>query len=896
MPTDAEVVRKALQEVRKLLPLQNPLHVFIHNNILMEWEDQPFWPAVERAAILYRAKPYREFSFYTQAYQSGRIQKSAFFKACESFLQKKDLWITPTYLSRETEVLSTILLQRGEHIFPRLTHSPEMPSSLFAFLVEKNPLISLWHQGSSPRGGSENPHPILAEPVPGTDCYTGLFEISRLLESFMDQGVSPWSNPFVTKGFIPYVTAYFSSKAWVAFPWQARFTLELRGVAHMDSDTALCHALSCLHCPREHWETLLVETAFLLKGWGGLVHRLEVDPSLAPVHGVPMGLADLLIVNLLFLHSCHVKLHLPPQISEIKKTAHAPIFSFLLHEMIHTYSELEIREWGWKLRFDLLLTAIASLDRNRLHQIWHEAYEIQLYEKTIALLALPRLSVSARKKSNSIQMLFCIDDREESLRRHIEYLRPDIDTHGVLAFFGVAPSMAHHIDQNRSRKEYATFSFFHMSKSILWGFISSLALGFLSFFPLVLRIMSPGLSGRFTAAWQHIWAPKSLTTLDLTRREDPIFGAIGYSLEEQADLVFHFLRLSSLQNQLDGIVLLLAHGSTSANNPFCQSYGCGACGGQSGGVNAQVFAQIANQAPIRTLLQQRGLSFSHDVWFVAAQHDTTSDEILLYDLKLVPTKFHSIVSGLHQDLQRAAKINAYERIRRFPNAPFFYKKRVAAAHVQARAQNLAEPRPEYGHTGVAMAIFGRRTCTQHLFLDRRAFLVSYDPFLDADGSILFDILVAALPVCANINLDYFFSSIDNQGFGAGSKLPLNISALLGVVTGGGGDIRIGLAAQMVEKHEPVRCLVVVEAELDHLQNAISGSNKLAHLVHNHWIRMVCLHPTTQHMMAYTSTGWTSIDMLPDFLEEKEKISIYSSKFENLPSQKRLHILTSESQE
>ena len=79
---------------------------------------------------------------------------------------------------------------------------------------------------------------------------------------------------------------------------------------------------------------------------------------------------------------------------------------------------------------------------------------------------------------------------------------------------------------------------------------------------------------------------------------------------------------------------------------------------------------------------------------------------------------------------------------------------------EGRAADLAQPRPEYGHATNAFCIVGRRTRTRGLFLDRRAFLVSYDPTQDDDGAILARIMAAVVPVVAGISLEYYFSYVD----------------------------------------------------------------------------------------------------------------------------------------
>ena len=161
-------------------------------------------------------------------------------------------------------------------------------------------------------------------------------------------------------------------------------------------------------------------------------------------------------------------------------------------------------------------------------------------------------------------------------------------------------------------------------------------------------------------------------------------------------------------------------------------------------------------------------------------------------------------------IETARRREAHERCRRFDAVPRWYPPLAALAHVQGRAADLAQPRPEYGHATNAFCIIGRRTRTRGLFLDRRAFLVSYDPTRDDDGAILARIMAAVVPVVAGISLEYYFSYVDPTGYGCGTKLPHNVTSLLGVMDGAQSDLRTGLPWQMVEIHEPTRLAIVVE--------------------------------------------------------------------------------------
>src|SRR5216117_773859 len=179
------------------------------------------------------------------------------------------------------------------------------------------------------------------------------------------------------------------------------------------------------------------------------------------------------------------------------------------------------------------------------------------------------------------------------------------------------------------------------------------------------------------------------------------------------------------------------------------------------------------------------------------------------------------------------------RCRRFDSAPGWYPPLAALAHVEGRAADLAQPRPEYGHATNAFCIIGRRARTRGLFLDRRAFLVSYDPTRDPDGGILARIMAAVVPVVAGISLEYYFSYVDPAGYGCGTKLPHNVTSLLGVMDGAQSDLRTGLPWQMVEIHEPARLSIIVEGTPDLVRGAIEENPAIERLVRNRWIWIAC---------------------------------------------------------
>ena len=325
---------------------------------------------------------------------------------------------------------------------------------------------------------------------------------------------------------------------------------------------------------------------------------------------------------------------------------------------------------------------------------------------------------------------------------------------------------------------------------------------------------------------------------------------LGFSLDEMVGIVKGTLEFMSLLKDFAPLVICLGHGSRSMNNPHEAAHDCGACGGGRGGPNARLFAHMANDPRVRARLAEQGIVIPDSTWFVGGYHNTADDAVDLYESWRVPEAWRALLVEARGALDEARRLDALERCRKFEAVPLGVTPAEALLHVENRIEDLAQPRPEYGHCTNAICLVGRREWSKGLFLDRRAFLCSYDPDVDPDGAILSRLLAMAVPVGAGINLEYWFSVVDNTGYGCGTKLPHNITGLIGVMDGHQSDLRTGLPWQMVELHEPVRLLCVVEATPARLLAVAAEHPAVGRLVVNGWVQLASLDPETGELLFF----------------------------------------------
>jgi uncharacterized protein YbcC (UPF0753/DUF2309 family) len=727
----------------------------------------------------------------------------------------------------------------------------------------------------------------------------------RYCAAFLDQGVSPWPLPQKEQGFYRCFLRLYGHRAGPPDGWLQRLHDEAQRLLRTTPDplSSVHDSLRQLGVAESQWEQYLAETLLSLRGWAGMIRQVETRGERV-AYPIPEGSLDeylavrLLLDRLAIEYAARQELGYRGPLSELPQVlqsrlsegASVPLveraFPIFQLAQIHGWSPEELHRLTIGQWTELVneLTAFSEIERRR---VFHLAYERRFYTHALDALALhlPQQLNSAQRPR--VQVITCLDEREESFRRHLEELAPECETFGAAGFFGVAMYFhgvadAHytplcpivmtpehwveeracddqherHLWQARTRRAWGTAShqFRRGTHSATVGAVLSAGVGVFASVPLVARILFPRLAAR-VSRWlgRSVFVPPA-TQLHLERTEPqpgPFDGHVGYTVAEMATVSERLLRDIGLIANFARLVFILGHGSDSLNNPHKSAYDCGACGGSPGAPNGRALAKMLNDSRVRRLLSQNGIEIPADTWFVGGYHNTCNDTVVLADVVSIPLSHSADLHWAEADFLEVCQRNAHERCRRFVSAPLDLTPSEARRHVEDRSEDLAQVRPELGHATNALCVVGRRTRTRGLFMDRRAFLTSYDPGQDdAQGSTLERLLNAVVPVCGGISLEYYFSHVDCQGYGAGTKLPHNVTALLGVMDGAASDLRTGLPWQMVEIHEPVRLLIVVENTPQVMRSIMDRNAAISQSVRNDWVRLALLDPNSSQIQFF----------------------------------------------
>lgn len=815
-----------LHKLKHYLPAQAPLKDFIHHNTLHAFQNLKFDQAIYSASEILGYRVSLSLAEYRSLYTTNRIREDILertiiqHKGAQSMTEWKEKVLHKKYERPPSPRIGSLRSNWKRH-----------------YQIDLDSLV----------------HPLLF----------------RMLCSYLDQGISMWNFPVLDKGFLEAIRE-IEKNSFTSF-----FRTERAKKLLMDETCQLSSLLKILVGDESLYEHYLFDQQFAHQGWSGMISTVE---------DVPQTLLDRKKVSTHDLIMLELLMEIDALDAHFGKNW-TPLSSRLTSKPLDLFDEIPKREL------------------NEVTSIWQEAFEWSYYDQVLTgILAMSDEKEESRTAGKSFQALFCIDDRECSFRRYLEHADPSCETFGTPGFFSVEfffqpengrfytklcpwPVTPKHLikEVGGKNKRVKDAHFSKHSHSLFRGWLITQTLGFWSALKLFINIFKPAMGPTTASSFKHMDKTSALTIENKSKDDRENDLQIGFTIEEMAQRAEGLLKSIGLVKDFAPLVYIIGHGSSSVNNPHYAAYDCGACSGRAGSVNSRVMCFMINHPKVREILSSRGVAIPDETQFLGGLHDTTRDEIVFFDEELLSGVNKTYHDKNEMTFASALDINAKERSRRFESIETKQDPATIHEKIRVRSVSLFEPRPELNHATNTLCIVGSRDLTKHLFLDRRAFMNSYDYRIDLDGKLLFNIVKPLGPVCGGINLEYFFSRVDNQKLGAGTKLPHNVMGLFGVANGIDGDLRPGLPSQMIEVHDPVRLLIIIEHFPEIVLQTIQKAQDTYEWFINEWVHLVVVNPETKELSSFKDGKFSPYVPLARSVEKIDDLTpLFETHDENLP--------------
>ncbi len=654
--------------------------------------------------------------------------------------------------------------------------------------------------------------------------------------AFLDEGEAGWAMPYRKHGF------------YAAWRRLARFEQPNPVPAELEAEDALATALVHAGVERSHWKACLADQALALPGWAGFAKWRAMHPQNPAQQAAPFDPLQYLAVRLSYAVAFG-----------------APVPQAAI-EPADPYANQSLSP---------------QLDHQQRSEIWLLAHELTTREHIVRELTRP--DSSTPPPEIHADAVFCLDVRSEGVRRHLESVGP-YRTHGFAGFFGLPIALrtpdststraacpvllspkhliverlqgsasALHSDRKKrgwlARAEHLLRT---LKSNPVTPFVLFESIGLFFSIGLLGRTLFPQRFARLSQTLRKRLLPALATdfVLESTRIDKDVSG---FTPSEQAFFAESALTLLGMRTTFSPLVVFVGHGSTSTNNAFAAALDCGACAGSRGGPNARILAALLNRVSVRLALAARGIQIPAHTLFLAAEHDTSRDQVQVFDADTIPTSHAAILQRFQHDASKA--LARYRTERQTALAP--RPRNQWSADIQSRAVDWAQVRPEWGLAKNATFVIGPRAFSRQANLENRAFFHEYAPEDDADGAILEIIMTAPLVVAQWINSHYYFATVDNERYGSGNKVIHQIVGRIGVMSGNRSDLRAGLPLQSLADahgwyHEPLRLLTIITAPRARIRAVLARNPHIQHLFHNGWMSLMAWDTETQHFWTYHS--------------------------------------------
>lgn len=807
-------MRQACKKIAPVWPLEN----FVAVNPYLGLTDKKFEQAAQDLATIGGIQMTLPVSFYLKKIDDGRIQR------------------------RDIE---TVLRKRPEAAD---THVDEFIKAL---------------KSTDDNGMDATPIPTVA------DLATHL--TGKDWNSFVTSRISAWAASYFDNGQAVWSAAHKEDNLFEAWKFEARID-RTPGIAGLTGFRQMVNllpdhpleatqkALDILKVPEDSLEVYFHRLLLKAGGWSAYAARLDFEHEL-------YGGKDGKLIAFLAILTCW-------EACLLQCTGH---------------DEIEKKWYEAKI---VLSAATVQKEINRqLAQklILQEAFDLAVQRDIISKFKRPAVINGKPKRQSKAQAIFCIDVRSEVFRRNLELADNGIETLGFAGFFGFpikyvpightdgetqcpvliqhGPTVMEQLPDEQENKLATNRRIIQHQIRQVWKAFKSGAVTCFSFVSPVGLSYLPKLFTDSFGLTRPVPHPDKVGLKDKHSKNKAVSLEVathnhkttGIPIEQRVQMARNALNAMSLTENFARFVLIVGHGSTSVNNPHATGLDCGACAGHSGEANAKVAAAVLNDKTVRAHLAGEGIYIPENTVFLACLHDTTTDEVSIFNEHEVPGAQREALAELKNALVRAGHTSRMER------ALGMSLEGDTDKAIKMRSKDWSQVRPEWGLAGCSAFVVAPRYRTSDIDFGGRSFLHSYDWKKDRGFAVLELIMTAPMVVTNWINLQYYASTVDNKHFGSGNKTLHNVTAGVGVLEGYSGDLRVGLPMQSVHngedyQHEPVRLNVIIEAPVEAINMVLKKHPAVRNLCDNGWLHLLAMNELGRVAHRYVGgLQWEDLD-------------------------------------
>jgi len=533
---------------------------------------------MEHALLMAPPAELRWFIAETEALERFRDDVPAATR--ERYLQETRRWIMRDF--RNGTAKSEPASRRDQHIRQALdglfTHFGATTVERWSEATwEAFSLQALWRVCRDGVHGLKAPAPEPSAPPRHRDL---LFEVSgvdtdrlvnevliRFCAAFLDQGLAHWRLPNRDEGFWESFLALYRPPGGPPDRWLRELPREITRLQRdgIDPLASIAESLELLDVSEEEWSDFVSAEFLALRGWAGMINEVELRADRVAHPVAPGALIEYLAVRLLLerLALAYVaadQLGFQGSLRGLREflrgkapkpsppTVEQRAFQVFQLAQLHGWLPNELNELT-KADWETLLAEIDAFPSIERRRLFHQAFERRYRIQTLDAISVHGRRRAARKADPAFQTICCLDEREESFRRHIEEVAPRAETFGAAGFFNMpmyyrGAAQAHFVplcpviirprhwvvedvafsEEDRHRRRAMTrralgaaSHHVHVGSRTFTGGALLAVLGVAASIPLVARVLFPRLTARVRRMAGQLVRPPDHTQLLLER-------------------------------------------------------------------------------------------------------------------------------------------------------------------------------------------------------------------------------------------------------------------------------------------------------------------------------------------------------------------------------------------